>query len=89
MKHRLAAGSSDRKFILAERDDASRHLSAVVRGSARQREKNFVCRINLQRRKKGTLGITGLFLKREHIELGLGYIDVVLSRPYAEEGIKG
>ncbi len=43
----------------------------------------------MHQRTKGTLGITGLFLKRVHIDLGLGYIDVVLLRPYAEEGIKG
>lgn len=43
----------------------------------------------MHQRKKGTLGITGLSAKRVHIDLQLGYIDVVLSHPYAEAGIKG
>lgn len=43
----------------------------------------------MHQRIKGTLGITGLFLKRVHIDLGLGYIDVVLFRPYAAKGIEG
>ena len=43
----------------------------------------------MHQRTKGTLGITGLFLQRVHIDVDLGYIDVDLSRPYAEQGIEG
>ena len=57
----------------------------VIAGSS-DRVRIFMC---MHHRIKGTLGITGLSLKRVHIDLELGYIDVVLSHPYAEEGIKG
>ena len=45
--------------------------------------------VYIHQRTKGTLGITGLYLKRVHIDLGLGYIDVVLSQPSAETGTEG
>lgn len=48
---------------------------------------SFLC--YMHQWKKGTLGITGFSLVRVHIELEVEYIDVGLSRPNAEEGIKG